>query len=94
MYFHTLVAFTLATTLAVSAIEDTNTVFDGVTRSKHHGGPHYEYEASKIMTILPYPRSKWILHIGAHYKREAVDANDEVNEAAKWIKGIPPGAHM
>ncbi|KAF9318512.1 hypothetical protein BG006_003175 [Podila minutissima] len=88
------VAFILATTLAVSAIEDTNTVLDGVTRSKHYGGPHYEYQTSKIMTILPYPCSKWILPIGVHYKREAVDANDEADEAAKWIKGIPPGAHM
>ncbi|KAG0035429.1 hypothetical protein BGZ81_007973 [Podila clonocystis] len=65
---------------------DTNTVLDGATRSKHHSGPHNEYdvdEANKIITTLPYSRSKWILPIGAHYKRVAVDEHDEEIEASK-----------
>ncbi|KAG0038909.1 hypothetical protein BGZ82_010393 [Podila clonocystis] len=87
MRFHILIAIILAIILAVSAAtEDTNTVLDGVTRSKHHSGPHNEYdvdEANKIMTTLPYLRSKWILPIGAHYKHEVVYENGEENEAAK-----------
>ncbi|KAG0066522.1 hypothetical protein BGZ93_007707 [Podila epicladia] len=95
MYFYTLITFALATTVAVSAaIEDTNTVHDGVTRAKHHGGPHNGYEVdepNKILTIPPYPRFKWILPVGAYYKRDVVDANDKMNDVAKWI--LPMSAH-